>query len=145
MGGLIVTRYQRSLEEYWKSIRPSSTDDENSDTETITAGDELQKLQLENIKLKYKASKDKVKRYQSRLNKLESENKLLKSKECKCQNDLKGEKHRNDLLQRQYNALITEVKCKYRLYFLKALSINRRYYINFYLSSNKCQCRLWLH
>ena len=54
MGGLIVTRYQRSLEEYWKSIRPSSTDDENSDTETITAGDELQKLQLENIKLKYK-------------------------------------------------------------------------------------------
>ena len=51
MGGLIVTRYQRSLEEYWKSIIPSSTDDENSDTETITAGDELQKLQFENIKL----------------------------------------------------------------------------------------------
>ena len=73
------------MEDYlWEDIEPSLTEDEHSETETITARedisretleDELQNLQFENIKLKYKASKNEIKHYQIRLNKLESKNK----------------------------------------------------------------------
>ena len=79
-----------------------------------TFEDELQKLQLANIKLKSenKVYKNKIKYYQERLNDLQSEIKLLANKKCKCQSEFKAEETRNDSLQQQNNAM---VNCKYRL------------------------------
>ena len=75
--------------------------------------DELQKLQLEIVELqaKYKASKNDVEYYKTRLNMLESDIDLLANKECKCHSDLIKERNKKDSEQEPY---LQSVKGKYR-------------------------------
>ena len=109
---------------FWEKNRPPSTEDKDSDTETITSfqaenfhretlENELTKLQLKNIKLesKYKAAKYQLKNYQTRNNQLESEIKMLKKNEPK---------HKDKQC----------IQCKYfeaKLEEVKTLIANRKY------------------
>ena len=106
------------IRNFWKNNRPPSTPSRPSTANTTSSvpvgeylhiealEEELNKLQLTNVGLisKYKATKIELHNSRTRINELESEIKLLASKELKSRSVA-------DLLQRKYNVL---VKCKHR-------------------------------